>query len=74
VSISSLAVKKAVLRNSFRLCSKSDSDWIKQEFITPNLTPKEQMESCKLENVWLRCARFYSPDAGFLLRVRLKFA
>ena len=48
VSVSSLAVKTAVLRNNFKLRSKSDPDWVKRVFITPDLTPKEQIESGEL--------------------------
>ena len=41
-------MKRAVLRNCFKLRSKSNPDWVKRVFITPGLTPKEQMESREL--------------------------
>ena len=42
VSVPSLSVKKSILRNSFKLCNKSDPDWMKKVFITPDFTPKKQ--------------------------------
>ena len=41
VSVPSLSVKKSILRNSVKMHNKSDPDWMKKVFITPDFTPKE---------------------------------
>ena len=45
VSIPSLAVKKSILRNSSKLKDVSDPAWMKNVFVTLDLTPKEQEQS-----------------------------
>ena len=52
VSVSSLSVKKSILHNSVKLRNKSDPDWMKKVFITPDFTPKEQEANRELRK-WL---------------------
>ena len=40
--MASLKLKKEILRNSIKLQSVSNPDWIQSVFITSDLTPKEQ--------------------------------
>ena len=46
--IPSVAVKKSILHNCYKLRDVPDPDWMKKVFITADLTPKEQEQSKEL--------------------------